>query len=163
RDAFQVAGRPIQLLASPWSPPAWMKTNGRMTHGGRLREECRAAWAKYYCRYICEYEKEGIPIWGISVQNEVEATQTWESCLYSPQEERDFIRDHLGPALHSEGLSHIRLLVFDHNRDHMLEHASVIYSDPAAARYVWGTAFHWYVGDWFDNVQKLHDAFPDKH
>lgn len=163
RDAFQVAGRPIKLVASPWSPPAWMKTNGKMTHGGRLREDCRATWAKYYCRYICEYEKEGIPIWGISVQNEVEATQTWESCLYSPEEERDFIRDYLGPALHREGLAHIRLLVFDHNRDHMFEHASVIYSDPAAAQYVWGTAFHWYVGDWFDNVQKLHDAYPDKH
>ena len=163
KDAFQAAGGSIKLLASPWSPPAWMKTNGKMTHGGKLKPECRETWATYYCRYVREYERENIPIWGLSVQNEVEATQTWESCLYSPEDERDFVRDHLGPTLHREGLADIKLLVFDHNRDHMVEHASVIYNDAAAAQYVWGTAFHWYVGDWFDNVQKHHDAFPEKH
>ena len=163
RAAFQAAGGSIKLLAAPWSPPAWMKTNGRMSGGGRLKSDCRQTWANYYCRYIKEYERENIPIWGLSVQNEVEAAQTWESCLYSPEEERDFVRDYLGPTLHSEGLAQIRLLVFDHNRDHMVDHARVIYDDPAAAQYVWGTAFHWYVGDWFDNVQKLHDAYPEKH
>jgi glucosylceramidase len=162
RAAFQAAGGPLKLLATPWSPPAWMKTNGQMTRGGKLKPECRAVWANYYCRYIREYERENIPIWGLSVQNELEATQRWESCLYSPKEERDFVRDDLGPALQREGLSNIRLLVFDHNRDHMLTHARVIYDDPAAAQYVWGTAFHWYVGDWFENVQKLHDAYPEK-
>lgn len=161
-DAFQAAGGPLRLLASPWSPPAWMKTNGKMTRGGKLKPDCRAAWANYYCRYVQEYERENIPIWGLSVQNEVEATQTWESCLYSPEEERDFVRDYLGPALQREGLADIKLLVFDHNRDHMVEHASVIYADPAAAQYVWGTAFHWYIGDWFDNAQRLHDAYPEK-
>lgn len=162
-DAFRAAGGPIKLLATPWSPPAWMKTNGKMTHGGKLKPDCRETWAKYYCRYIREYEQENIQIWGLSVQNEVEATQTWESCLYSPEEERDFVRDYLGPTLHREELSQIRLFVFDHNRDHMVDHTRVIYQDPAAAQYVWGTAFHWYVGDWFDNVQKLHDAHPEKH
>jgi len=162
RDAFQAAGGPIKLLATPWSPPAWMKTNGQMSRGGKLKPDCRQTWANYYCRYVREYQQENIPIWGLSVQNEVEAAQTWESCLYSPEEERDFVRDYLGPALHREGLSDIRLLVFDHNRDHMLDHARVIYDDPAAAQYVWGAAFHWYVGDWFDNVQRLHDAYPEK-
>jgi glucosylceramidase len=162
RAAFQAAGGPLKLLATPWSPPAWMKTNGQMTRGGKLKPECRAVWANYYCRYIREYERENIPIWGLSVQNELEASQRWESCLYSPKEERDFVRDDLGPTLQREGLSNIRLLVFDHNRDHMLTHARAIYDDPAAAQYVWGTAFHWYVGDWFENVQKLHDAYPEK-
>ncbi|HSL45355.1 MAG TPA: glycoside hydrolase family 30 protein [Anaerolineales bacterium] len=162
-EAFQVAGGPIKLLASPWSPPAWMKTNDKMIHGGKLRPDCRETWAKYYCRYVREYERENIPIWGLSVQNEVEATQTWESCLYSPEEERDFVRDYLGPTLRREGLIDIKLLIFDHNRDHIVNHARVIYEDPAAAQYVWGTAFHWYVGDWFDNVQKLHDVYPEKH
>ncbi len=160
--AFQAAGGPLKLLATPWSPPAWMKTNGQMTRGGKLKPECREVWADYYCRYIREYERENIPIWGLSVQNEVEATQRWESCLYSSKEERDFVRDHLGPALQREGLSDVQLLIFDHNRDHMLSHARVIYDNPAAAQYVWGTAFHWYVGDWFENVQKLHDAYPEK-
>lgn len=160
--AMRAARGPIKLLATPWSPPAWMKTNGKMSRGGKLKPECRQAWADYYCRYIRAYERENVPIWGVSVQNEVEATQSWESCLYSPQDERDFVRDYLGPALRRDGLSNIRLLVFDHNRDHMLDHARVIFDDPAAAQYVWGTAFHWYMGDWFDNVQRLHDAYPEK-
>jgi glucosylceramidase len=162
RDAFQAAGESFKLLASPWSPPAWMKTNGKMIRGGRLMPECRQTWADYYCRYIREYAREDIPIWGLSVQNEVEATQTWESCLYSAEEERAFVRDYLGPTLHRQGFDQVRLLVFDHNRDHMLDHARIIFDDPLAAQYVWGTAFHWYVGDWFDNVQKLHDAYPEK-
>ncbi len=162
RAAFRAAGGPIKLMATPWSPPGWMKTNGQMSHGGKLKPDCRQAWANYYCRYIREYERENIPIWGLSVQNEVEAAQTWESCLYSPEEERDFVRDYLGPALQREGLGDVRLLVFDHNRDHMLDHARVIYDDPIAAGYVWGTAFHWYVGDWFENVQRLHEAYPEK-
>jgi glucosylceramidase len=161
-DAFQAAGGPLKLLASPWSPPAWMKTNGQMTRGGKLKPDCRQTWATYYCRYIREYEREGVPIWGISVQNEVEATQTWESCLYSSAEERDFVRDYLGPALRRDGLTDIKLLVFDHNRDHVAEHAGLIYADPAAAQYVWGAAFHWYMGDWFENLQRLHDAYPEK-
>lgn len=162
REAFEAARGSLKLLATPWSPPAWMKTNGQLTHGGKLKPECREVWAKYYCRYIREYQRENIPIWGLSVQNELEATQRWESCLYSAKEERDFVRDYLGPTLQREGLTDIRLLIFDHNRDHVLSHARVVYEDPAAAQYIWGTAFHWYVGDWFENVQKLHDAYPEK-
>lgn len=160
--AFKAAGGPVKLLASPWSPPAWMKTNGQMNHGGKLKPEYREAWARYYCRYVQEYQKEGVPIWGLSVQNEPAATQTWDSCVYTAEEERDFVRDYLGPALHHDGLAHIRLLIWDHNRDLMVERASVVFDDAAAAQYVWGTAFHWYVGDHFENVQILHDAYPDK-
>ncbi len=163
KAAQQVAGQPLKLLASPWSPPAWMKTNGDMCHGGQLRPEYRALWAQYYCRYVREYEREGIPIWGLTVQNEPEAIQVWESCIYTGEEERDFVRDYLGPALHANGLGDIRLLIWDHNRDRMVERAAAVLSDPAAAQYVWGTAFHWYVADRFENVQLVHDLFPDKH
>lgn len=157
-----VAGRPVQLLASPWSPPAWMKTNGQMNRGGQLKPEYRQVWAQYYCRYIREYEKEGVLIWGLSVQNEPESAQRWDSCLYTGAEERDFIRDFLGPTLEREKLSHIRLVIWDHNRDRMYERAKIVLDDPAAARYVWGTGFHWYMGDHFNNVQLVHDAYPDK-
>ena len=139
-----------------------MKTNGEMNHGGKLRPEYRDAWARYYARYVYAYREEGIPIWGLSVQNEPEAKQTWDSCIYTAEEERDFVRDHLGPTLHREGLGHLRLIIWDHNRDRMFERAKVVYDDPQAAQYVWGTGFHWYVGDNFDNVQRVHDAFPDK-
>ncbi len=162
RAALQVAGGPIKLFASPWSPPAWMKTNGQMNFGGKLKPEYRAAWALYYARYVRAYAEEGIPIWGVSVQNEPEATQTWDSCLYTGEEERDFVRDFLGPMLKAQGLGHLRVIIWDHNRDRMYERAKAVLDDPHAAQYVWGTGFHWYVGDNFDNVQRVHDAFPDK-
>jgi len=158
----QAAGRTLKLLVSPWSPPAWMKDSGRMNEGGRLRPECRAAWAQCYVRFIQAYEAEGVPVWGVSVQNEPEAHQRWDSCLYSAEEERDFVRDHLGPALHAAGLARVRVVIWDHNRDAMVERASVVYGDAKAAQYVWGTGFHWYMEDHFDHVQQVHDAWPDK-
>ena len=161
--AQRVAGRPLKLLASPWSPPAWMKTNGDMNHGGRLRPECRAAWAQCFVRFIRAYEAEGVPVWAVSVQNEPMAHQRWDSCLYSAEEERDFVRDHLGPALHGARLGHVKIVIWDHNRDLMVERASVVYADPEASRYVWGTGFHWYGAEHFDHVQLVHDAWPDKH
>jgi glucosylceramidase len=160
--AQRVAGRPLQLLASPWSPPPWMKSNGQMNHGGHLLPQYRAAWAQCYVRFIQAYAAEGVPVWGVSVQNEPAATQRWDSCIYSAEEERDFVRDHLGPALAGAGLGHVKIVVWDHNRDLMVERAATVYRDPEAAQYVWGTGFHWYGEDHFEHVQLLHDAWPDK-
>jgi glucosylceramidase len=160
--AQRMAGRPIQLLVSPWSPPAWMKSNGRMNDGGRLLPQYAAAWAGCFVRFIQAYAAEGVPVWGVTVQNEPAAHQRWDSCLYSAEEERDFVRDHLGPALAAAGLGHVRIVVWDHNRDGLVERASVIYGDPAAARFVWGAGFHWYGQDHFEQVQLAHDAWPDK-
>lgn len=162
RAAQQVADGRIKLFATPWSPPAWMKTNGEMDFGGKLRPEYRKTWARYYARFVQAYAEEGIPIWGLSVQNEPEATQTWESCILTGEEERDFVRDYLGPTLREAGLGHLRLIIWDHNRDRMFERAKIVFDDPQAAKYVWGTGFHWYTGDNFDNVQRVHDAYPDK-
>lgn len=161
--AQRIAARPLRLLASPWSPPAWMKDNGRMAGGGRLRPECRDAWASCYVRFIQAYADEGVPIWGVSVQNEPMAVQRWDSCLWSAEEERDFVRDHLGPALDAAGLGDIRIVGWDHNRDAMLERASVLYADPGAAGRFWGLGFHWYGEPHFEQVQRVHDAWPDKH
>ena len=163
QDAMDHANTPIHILASPWSPPAWMKTNGQMNHGGKIKDEYRAAWASYFCKYINAYEKEGIPIWGISVQNEPAAKQRWDSCIYTAEEERDFIRDYLGPVLESRNLLDKKVIIWDHNRDIMVERARTVLNDPEAAKYVWGTGFHWYNGDHFDAVQKVHDEFPGKH
>ena len=162
QDALDHAKTPIHILASPWSPPAWMKTNGQMNHGGKIKDEYRTAWASYFCKYINAYEKEGIPIWGISVQNEPAAKQTWDSCIYTAEEERDFIRDYLGPALENSNLLDKKVIIWDHNRDIMVERARTVLNDPEAAKYVWGTGFHWYNGDHFDAVQQVHDEFPDK-
>ena len=163
KAAQTAAGGRLTLFASPWSPPAWMKTNGDMAHGGKLKPEDRQAWADYYARFVQAYQKQGIPIWGLTVQNEPMSTQSWESCLYTGQDEHDFVRDYLGPTLRKTGLSGIKLMIWDHNRGIMYQRAQAVYEDPAAAQYVWGTAFHWYSGDHFDSPQAVHEAFPQKN
>ena len=162
KDALKRASSPILLMATPWSPPPWMKTNDQMNNGGKLRKEFQDTWAEYYCKYIEYYERDGVPIWGISVQNEPEAVQTWDSCIYTGEEERDFIKNFLGPALKNNKYLDKKLIIWDHNRDVMVERSRTVLSDPDAAKYVWGTGFHWYNGDHFDEVQKVHDEFPDK-
>jgi glucosylceramidase len=163
-EARDVAGPDrFRLLASPWSPPAWMKSNNRMDSGGSLRPEYRLPWASYFVRFVQAMEREErIPVWALTVQNEPAANQTWESCLYTPEEERDFVRDHLGPALERAGCGGVHLLVCDHNRDILYQRSSTVYLDPAAARYVWGAALHWYVSEDFSQSSRVHDAFPDK-
>jgi glucosylceramidase len=167
KEAIKAAGGKLTMFVSPWSPPPFMKTNGEMLHGGKLRPEFRQAWAEYYIKFIQTYEKIGIPIWGLTVQNEPMATQTWESCVYTAEEERDFIKNFLGPTLHKNGLADKKLIAWDHNRDLIYQRASVLLSDPEAAMYVWGIGFHWYE-TWtgssmlFNNVKLVHEAFPDK-
>jgi glucosylceramidase len=162
KAAQRIAPSPIKLLVSPWSPPPWMKSNGQMNHGGHLLPEYRSVWAQCYVRFIQAYAEHGVPVWGVSVQNEPAATQRWDSCIYSAEEERDFVRDHLGPALEAAGLGQVKIVIWDHNRDLMVERAGTVYADAEAAKYVWGTGFHWYGEDHFDHVQKVHDAWPDK-
>ena len=162
KDALRKRENKIKIMASPWSPPAWMKTTGQMNFGGKLKNEHRKTWADYYCKFIEHCKKEGVPIWGVSIQNEPEAKQTWDSCLYSAEEERDFIKNYLGPSFEKHSLLNKKIIIWDHNRDMMVERARTVLSDPDAAKYVWGTGFHWYCGDHFDNVQKVHDEFPNK-
>ncbi|MBX7124442.1 MAG: hypothetical protein K1X47_02010 [Cyclobacteriaceae bacterium] len=165
KQILATAGGKITTYASPWSPPAWMKTNNDILHGGKLKPEFYGAWSQYFVKFIRAYEAEGIPLWGISIQNEPMATQTWESCIYTAEEERDFLKNNLGPTLEKEGLGSKKIIAWDHNRDLLFQRASTLLSDPVAARYAWGIGFHWYE-DWtggnqmFENVGRVHDAFP---
>lgn len=166
--AIAAAGGKLTMYASPWSPPAFMKTTNNMLRGGKLKPEFYQPWANYYAKFIKAYEKEGVPIWGLTIQNEPMAVQTWESCVYTAEEERDFLKNYLGPTLEKEGLGDKNIIVWDHNRDLLFERANVILSDPEANKYVWGTGFHWYE-DWKDgtpmykNVAQVNDAYPDKN
>jgi glucosylceramidase len=168
RAALQAAGGSVTTYASPWSAPAWMKDNGRMVKGGSLLPAHAATWASYMVKFVQAYEREGIPIWGLTVQNEPLAVQSWESMIVSAEQERDFVRDHLGPALASAGLGDRKLIVWDHNRDLMKQRADLILSDPEAAKYVWGVGFHWYE-TWAGgepmhrNVAATHEAWPATH
>ena len=167
KKAIEAAGGHLPIYASPWSPPAFMKTNNHMLRGGKLKPDFYQPWANYYAKFIKAYEQEGIPIWGLTIQNEPMAVQRWESCIYTAQEERDFLKNYLGPTLEKEGLGDKKIIVWDHNRDLLFERASTILSDPEANKYVWGTGFHWYE-DWKDgspmytNVGRVNEAYPDK-
>jgi len=166
RQAIAAAGGKLTLFVSPWSPPAWMKDNNDMLHGGKLLPVYYQSWANYYVKFIRAYAKEGIPVWGLSIQNEPMARQTWESCNYTAEEERDFIKNYLGPTLQKSGFGDKKIIVWDHNRDLIYQRASTILSDPAAAKYVWGIGFHWYE-DWtgggkiFENVKRVQESFPN--
>jgi glucosylceramidase len=168
KEAMKAAGGSLTLFASPWSPPGWMKTNNDPLHGGKLKHEFDQSWANFYVKFINAYEKRGIPIWGLSVQNEPMATQTWESCLYTAEDERDFVKNFLGPTLFKSGLASKKLIVWDHNRDLIYQRASTILEDPQAAKYVWGVGFHWYE-TWtganmnFDGLRRVSESFPSKH
>jgi len=162
KAALKTSGKDIKIFASPWSPPAWMKTNNNMLRGGKVKSEYLGAWALYYSRFIEEYEKEGIQIWGLTVQNEPMSVQTWESCIFTGEDERLFIKNYLGPALAGKRMSDVKLMIWDHNRGIMYQRAKSVYDDPDASKYVWGMGFHWYVGNHFDNVRLVHDSYPDK-
>lgn len=163
QEAKEVAGGELSIVASPWSPPSWMKTNGEMNNGGKLLPEFQSVWADYYSKYIEAMEEEGIGIWGLTIQNEPEAKQVWDSCLYTGEEERDFIKNHLGPSLIGHGHGDVKVIIWDHNRDVIHERAKAVLSDPEVAKYVWGTGVHWYVSEEFENLSKVHHDFPDKH
>jgi glucosylceramidase len=167
KKAMAKAGK-LTLFASPWSPPAFMKDNNDILHGGKLLPAYYQSWANYYVKFIKAYQKAGIPVWGITVQNEPMATQRWESCIYTAEEERDFLKNYLGPTLRKNQLGNIKITVWDHNRDLISQRASTILNDPEANKYTWGVGFHWYE-DWsgglpmFENIAKVHTMFPEKN
>jgi glucosylceramidase len=168
KQAIAAAGGKLTLFASPWSPPAWMKDNNDMLQGGKLKPEFYQTWADYFVKFIRAYEAEGIPVWGVSVQNEPMAKQKWESCIFTATEERNFLGKFLGPTLDEAGMGNRKIIAWDHNRDLIYQRASTILSDPAAAKYVWGIGFHWYEswtggGNIYDNVKRVAEAFPDKN
>jgi glucosylceramidase len=166
KQATAAAGGKLTLFVSPWSPPAFMKTNHDLLKGGKLLPQFRQPWADYYVKFIQTYEKMGIPVWGLSVQNEPMATQKWESCVFTGEEERDFIKEYLGPTLAKGGLGSKKLIAWDHNRDLVQQRASTVLDDPGAAKYVWGIGYHWYEtwtgsGMLFDNVRRVHETYPN--
>lgn len=168
KRAFASASDSLLFYVSPWSPPAFMKGKKNMLKGGKLQPEFYQSWALYYAKFIKAYEAEGLPIWGLTIQNEPMAVQTWESCVYTADEERDFLKNHLGPTLEKEGLSDKNIVVWDHNRDLISHRANTIFSDPEAAKYAWGIGFHWYERwaggkSMWDNLRNVKESFPEKN
>lgn len=151
----------LKLFSSPWSPPGWMKTNGRMDKGRYLREDCRQVWADYFVRFLQEYEKEQIPVWGVTIQNEAHAEMGWESCYYTAEGEQIFARDYLRPALDRAGMGDKKVLFWDHNKERAFDRAAQILSDPKAREALDGIAVHWYAGDHFGALDAIHQLCPE--
>ena len=159
--AERKAGKKLKIMLSAWSPPAYMKTNGERKKGGSLKPEYRERWAEYLCRYIGEFKKRGFCVERMSVQNEPKAVQEWDSCVYTPQEEKVFLRDYLAPALKRHGYDDIELFIWDHNKERLYDRAAEILDD-TTEDLVAGLAFHWYSGDHFEALDLVRQKYPDK-
>lgn len=149
----------IKFMGTPWSPPAWMKTSQNL-RGGQLKPECYPVYARYFVKYIQAMQNKGIRIDAITPQNEpLHATAGYPCMLMQPDEQKAFIRDHLGPAFRSAGID-TKIVIYDHNWDRA-DYATSVLSDPNAAQYIAGSAFHAYGGD-VSAMSIVHNAFPDK-
>jgi len=149
----------IKILGSPWSPPAWMKTNSD-TRGGRLQERYYGVYARYFVKYIQQMKAQGIRIDAITVQNEPLHPGNNPSLLLTAPEEAEFIKHHLGPAFKKAGIT-TKILIYDHNADRP-DYPIYILDDKQANAYVDGSAFHLYGGE-VQALSDVHDAHPDKN
>lgn len=161
RDIMAYCGRQIPIMGSVWSPPAWMKTTGELMRGGALKVQYYPLFAEYLVRYIKAYREQGIEIGMITIQNEAKAVQIWESCVYTAEQERQFIVDYLAPALAKAGIE-TKIVIWDHNKERAFTRAREIFADPKARAAAAGIAFHWYAGDHFENLRLCREFFPEK-
>src|SRR6267378_95314 len=158
REALAVNPK-LKIIASPWSPPGWMKTSGSMI-GGTLLPSSFTPLARYFVRFVQSYEAAGVPIFAITPQNEPRNIPAdYPGMGMTAEEQTVFIREHLGPAFREAHLK-TKILAFDHNWD-LLDFPEEILSDPKAAEFSAGTATHCYGGS-PEAQTKLHDHFPTK-
>jgi len=165
----------LRIVASAWTAPAWMKdietwyqpgtpANGFNGTGGVLKAECQPVFAEYIIRYLESYRQRGVQTWGITPVNEPLGNNgQWESMHFTPDSQRLFVRDHLGPLLRKRAKD-VQLLIYDHARDQLEQWADSIYGDTEAACYVAGAAVHWYESTfrvYEDVFERVHAKYPD--
>lgn len=178
-EAKTIQGADFNIIASPWSPPSWMKSGetSEMTNGS-LQPQYYGVWAKYISKYVSAYAEQGIDLWGITPQNEPLHSHNarWDSNGFTAEQGRDFLKDYLGPQLVADGHlklddlnAGLRVILYDHNKSTMNDYVNVTYKDPEAAKYAWGTGFHWYANseleenDWYKNeLDILRTTWPNK-
>ena len=151
----------IQFFASPWSPPKFMKSNKMLVLGGKLLEKYNQTWANYLVKYVNSYKNEGITINYMTVQNEPNALQIWESCLYSAKEEANFAINYLSPTFKENNIN-TKILIWDHNKEKLFSRVMQELNNNKALDAISGIAFHWYTGDHFENISLTHESFPGK-
>ena len=183
KEALALSGGKLSALLSPWSPPWQWKTpplarrndaaayggqeagtaaEPSRCNGGRLKPEYYPAWARYVVKYLEAYLAEGIPVTMLSVQNEAAAATPWDSCVWTGEEEKTFLKDHLAPALRAAGLAdRVQVFIWDHNKERMIEHIGEMMT-PETEKLIGGFAYHWYTGDHFEALGLLGAKYPDK-
>lgn len=155
-------GGNLHIVASPWSPPWWMKQNKNMNKSSKtcLVPHYRKVWAQYIAKWMAAYEQQGINVWGMTIQNEPVASNPWESCIYSGSEEADFLADHLGPVMKKHHPD-VKIFGFDHNKLDMVPYVDKLAKNKKAMQYLDGVTFHWYTGDMFWALMDVHGKHPD--
>lgn len=151
----------INLIATPWSPPAFMKDNNNMKKGGKLLDKYKSLWAEYLVKYLQEYKKQDIDIKYITIQNEPNAAQPWESCNYTAAEEKDMIKDYISPTFKKNNIQ-TKLLIWDHNKERLIYRSQEIFSDANVKDMVAGIGYHYYSGDHFENIKLFNEIYKDK-
>nr|XP_037268266.1 lysosomal acid glucosylceramidase-like [Rhipicephalus microplus] len=174
KKAMSLSHEPTWFFGSSWSSPAWMKTSNALEGPGFLIGEPGGpyykTWANYYVRFVQEYERHGVPIWGLTTQNEPTTGFVpgfrWQTLGFSAKSQRDFVKLDLGPALAEAGygVDKLQLMILDDSRLVLPHWANVVLGDPDAAKYVGGVAVHWYTDNITDPhvLDEVHDSFPNK-
>lgn len=153
----------LQVFVVPWSPSAFMKTNGDMNHGGKLKPEYCDLWAKTLAKSVYLLKKQGINVVSINTQNEPLATQVWDSCIYTGKEEADFVNDYLLPSLKEYRLENLSVGVWDHNRDVLKKRIDETFSSALKVDDVDYVFYHWYSKKDFEQLDYIHEKYPSLH
>ena len=165
-DAMAVSKDGFRIIASPWTASPWMKDNNHWV-GGKLLPKYYDTWALFFSKYVNAYKKEGIDIWGFTVENEPLGNgNNWDSMHYTAEEMTQFVQHHLGPKLEADGKGDLVILGYDQNREELKEWVDSMYKDEASSKYFDGTAIHWYEStyDYFpDALQYAHQKAPNKY
>jgi len=166
----------LRIVASAWTAPAWMKDiedwyikgtpeNNHQGTGGKLKLEYEETYADYLIKYLDAYKSEGVKIWGITPVNEPHGNNgQWESMHFTAETQNQFIKKYLGPKLNVSGFMDVKLLIYDQNRDGLEHWADVILGDKETAKYVYGSAVHWYESTnkvYEDEFERVNAKFPD--
>ncbi|MEQ8474707.1 glycoside hydrolase family 30 protein [Fulvivirga sp.] len=166
KEAMAISKEGFKIISSPWTAPPWMKDNNSYV-GGKLLPKYYDTWALFFTKYLEAYEKEGIDIWGITVENEPLGNgNNWESMHYSAEEMTQFVEYHLGPTLKKSTYPNVKILGYDQNREHLKHWVDTMFKNDSSSQYFDGTAIHWYAStfDVFpEELQYAHQKAPDKH
>jgi len=166
--AKNLSNKPIRFFASPWTAPAWMKSNNQLYGKGFLLPEYYQVWANYFVRFFDEYKKHNVEFWALTTQNEPldgEIPDFFFNCMgWTAEDTATFTGLNLGPTMAERGYGHVQIMTMDDQRYLLPKWAKTVLSNAEAAKYVKGIAVHWYGNAYTPAslLTKTHEMFPDR-